>query len=150
MEMVSGRRPIVPKACSNNTRDDSHSHSSSPFRSSFAASRKPLPPIPAEDGTYGRVTAHSRIPPHAQKLTSSRPLTHSPPAPNLPQHLQPLLPEACDDDEETVVALYDFEGSEPHDLSLVKGGEYVIVERCDVNWYKARNQDGYVDQLTHF
>ncbi|KAM9835081.1 tyrosine-protein kinase Tec isoform X1 [Syngnathus typhle] len=76
-------------------------------------SRKPLPPIPAEDGTYGR-------------------------------HPQPLLPEVCDDDyaEDTVVALYDFAGSEPHDLSLVKGDEYVIVERCDVNWYKARNQDG--------
>ncbi|XP_051919744.1 tyrosine-protein kinase Tec [Hippocampus zosterae] len=94
------------------------------------ASRKPLPPIPAEDGTYGRIPAHSRVPAHGQK------------PPSFPQHLQPLLPEACDYGEETVVALYDFEGSEPHDLSLVKGGEYVIVERCDVNWYKARNQDG--------
>uniref|UniRef100_A0A8C2XBW3 Tyrosine-protein kinase n=1 Tax=Cyclopterus lumpus TaxID=8103 RepID=A0A8C2XBW3_CYCLU len=42
--------------------------------------------------------------------------------------------------EEVVVALYDFPGMEPHDLSLVQGGEYVILDKCDVNWYKARNQ----------
>lgn len=52
-----------------------------------------------------------------------------------------------DDDEEeeeelVVVSLYDFPGTEPHDLSLVKGGEYVILEKCDVNWYKARNKYG--------
>ncbi|XP_061524702.1 tyrosine-protein kinase Tec isoform X2 [Phycodurus eques] len=75
------------------------------------ASRKPLPPIPAEEGAHGR-------------------------------HLRPLPPEARDHGEEAAVALYDFPGREPHDLRLVKGGEYVIVERCDVNWYKARNQDG--------
>uniref|UniRef100_A0A8D3B1F2 Tyrosine-protein kinase n=1 Tax=Scophthalmus maximus TaxID=52904 RepID=A0A8D3B1F2_SCOMX len=49
--------------------------------------------------------------------------------------------------EEVVVALYDFPGTESHDLSLVKGGEYVILEKCDVNWYKARNkygEEGYI------
>ncbi|XP_057710570.1 tyrosine-protein kinase Tec isoform X2 [Corythoichthys intestinalis] len=77
------------------------------------AYRKPLPPIPAEESSYGR-------------------------------HLQPPPLEARDGDpaEETVVALYDFSSNEPHDLTLVKGNEYVIVERCDVNWYKARNQNG--------
>uniref|UniRef100_A0AAQ5Y0R0 non-specific protein-tyrosine kinase n=1 Tax=Amphiprion ocellaris TaxID=80972 RepID=A0AAQ5Y0R0_AMPOC len=51
------------------------------------------------------------------------------------------------EDEVVVVALYDFPGTEPHDLSLVKGGEYVILEKCDVNWYKARNkygEEGYI------
>uniref|UniRef100_A0A3Q1IPN9 Tyrosine-protein kinase n=1 Tax=Anabas testudineus TaxID=64144 RepID=A0A3Q1IPN9_ANATE len=50
-------------------------------------------------------------------------------------------------EEEVVVALYDFPGTEPHDLSLVKGGEYVILEKCDVNWFKARNkygEEGYI------
>ncbi|XP_061664243.1 tyrosine-protein kinase Tec isoform X3 [Syngnathoides biaculeatus] len=80
------------------------------------ASRKPLPPIPTKEAANGRVT-----------------------------QLQPLPPEACDGDhaaDTVVVALYDFPGREPHDLRLVKGGEYVIVERCDINWYKARNRDG--------
>ncbi|XP_019218836.1 tyrosine-protein kinase Tec isoform X1 [Oreochromis niloticus] len=43
--------------------------------------------------------------------------------------------------------MYDFPGMEPHDLSLVKGEEYVIVDKCDVNWYRARNkynEEGYI------
>lgn len=52
------------------------------------------------------------------------------------------MDEDDEDEEDTVVALYDFPGAEPHDLSLVKGNEYVIVERCDANWFKARNQYG--------
>lgn len=43
-----------------------------------------------------------------------------------------------------VIALYDFEGLEPHDLTLKTGEEYVILEKCEVNWYKARNKEGYV------
>uniref|UniRef100_A0A673BJ07 Tyrosine-protein kinase n=1 Tax=Sphaeramia orbicularis TaxID=375764 RepID=A0A673BJ07_9TELE len=86
-------------------------------------SRKPLPPIPGEE--------RQRRPP------------------------PPLPPAAEEDDEdkdevdgeEVVVALFDFPGTEPHDLSLVKGGEYVILEKCDINWYKARNkygEEGYI------
>ncbi|XP_054609531.1 tyrosine-protein kinase Tec isoform X2 [Dunckerocampus dactyliophorus] len=79
------------------------------------ASRKPLPPIPAEEDKDGR--------------------------------RWPILPPEVDDEDgdatdDVVVALYDFPGSESHDLQLVQGGEYIIVERCDVNWYKARNQHG--------
>uniref|UniRef100_A0AAX7SMJ2 Tyrosine-protein kinase n=1 Tax=Astatotilapia calliptera TaxID=8154 RepID=A0AAX7SMJ2_ASTCA len=49
------------------------------------------------------------------------------------------------EEEEVVVAMYDFPGMEPHDLSLVKGEEYVIVDKCDVNWYRARNnEEGYI------
>uniref|UniRef100_A0A673WC59 Tyrosine-protein kinase n=1 Tax=Salmo trutta TaxID=8032 RepID=A0A673WC59_SALTR len=47
-----------------------------------------------------------------------------------------------DQRQEVVIALYDFNGPEPHDLSLTKGGEYVILEKCDINWYKARNKNG--------
>ncbi|XP_045068810.1 tyrosine-protein kinase Tec-like isoform X2 [Coregonus clupeaformis] len=92
--------------------------------------RKPLPPIPGK---------------------SRRPL---PPPP--PVH----CPDDDDDDDdgggsvveeeeeqEVVIALYDFDGPEPHDLTLTKGGEYVILEKCDINWYKARDkygEEGYI------
>uniref|UniRef100_A0A3B4WCW5 Tyrosine-protein kinase n=1 Tax=Seriola lalandi dorsalis TaxID=1841481 RepID=A0A3B4WCW5_SERLL len=58
-------------------------------------------------------------------------------------HTKPLPPIPGEEhkNEVVVVALYDFPGTEPHDLSLVKGGEYVILEKCDVNWYKARNNE---------
>uniref|UniRef100_A0A3B4D6D7 Tyrosine-protein kinase n=1 Tax=Pygocentrus nattereri TaxID=42514 RepID=A0A3B4D6D7_PYGNA len=46
-------------------------------------------------------------------------------------------------EEELVIALYDFEGAESQDLTLHRGEEYVIVEKCDVNWYKARDRYGY-------
>lgn len=46
--------------------------------------------------------------------------------------------------EEVVIALYDFAGLEPHDLTLKKGEEYVILEKCDINWYKARDKHGCV------
>ncbi|KAJ0055696.1 hypothetical protein NL108_009652 [Boleophthalmus pectinirostris] len=86
-------------------------------------SRKPLPPIPGEE--------------------RRRP---APPAPVPPSSDPPPLPPQ-QPQQETVVALYDFPGAEPHDLSLKKGEEYIIVEKCDVNWYKARNkygEEGYI------
>ncbi|MEQ2212902.1 hypothetical protein XENOCAPTIV_006640, partial [Xenoophorus captivus] len=52
--------------------------------------------------------------------------------------------EGEEEEEEVVVALYDFPGLESHDLKLVRGCEYVILEKCDANWYKARNQYGSV------
>lgn len=50
--------------------------------------------------------------------------------------------EEEEDEDVVVVALYDFPGTEPHDLRLVKGSEYIILENCDVNWFKARNEYG--------
>lgn len=84
-------------------------------------SRKPLPPLPGDVSNDEKLLQHR-------------------PAPPIPR---------CDGEEEeqVVVALYDFPGTEPHDLPLVKGGEYVIVEKCDVNWYKARDkygEEGYI------
>ncbi|MBN3319870.1 TEC kinase, partial [Atractosteus spatula] len=83
-----------------------------------AVSRKPLPPIPANE-------------------TSEKPRRLPPPPP----------PEEDDvskeeEKEEVVIAMYDFEGVESHDLKLVEGEEYIIIEKCDVNWYKARNKYG--------
>ncbi|XP_041841125.1 tyrosine-protein kinase Tec [Melanotaenia boesemani] len=88
--------------------------------------RKPLPPIPGEE--------NKRRPP---------------PDPPLSEEYEDEDADEDDDnnDEEVVVALYNFPGAEPHDLSLVKGDEYVILDKCDVNWYKARNmygEEGYI------
>ncbi|KAG7461752.1 hypothetical protein MATL_G00194460 [Megalops atlanticus] len=86
-------------------------------------SRKPLPPIPGNE-TTGK---------------SSRP-----PPPPPPKEDEEAEEEAK---EEVVIALYDFDGMETQDLTLVQGEEYVIVEKCDVNWYKARNkygEEGYI------
>ncbi|XP_030287356.1 tyrosine-protein kinase Tec [Sparus aurata] len=92
-------------------------------------SRKPLPPIPGEEPRN-----NWRRPP--------------PPLPPPGDDDDDYDEDDDDDDEEeVVVAQYDFPGAESHDLSLVKGDEYVILEKCDVNWYKARNQygeEGYI------
>ncbi|XP_076581083.1 tyrosine-protein kinase Tec isoform X2 [Chaetodon auriga] len=94
-------------------------------------SRKPLPPIPGE----GRKNERRRPPPPI------------PPATDDDDDDGDEDDDDDDEEEEVVVALYDFPGAEPHDLSLVKGGEYVILEKCDLNWYKARNEygeEGYI------
>ncbi|XP_074480805.1 tyrosine-protein kinase Tec isoform X2 [Sebastes fasciatus] len=87
-------------------------------------SRKPLPPIPGEERNNERQRR---------------------PAPPLPPAAEGDNDEEVE--EEVVVALFDHPGTEPHDLSLVKGDEYVILDKCDVNWYKARNkysEEGYI------
>nr|XP_020514076.1 tyrosine-protein kinase Tec isoform X1 [Labrus bergylta] len=92
-------------------------------------SRKPLPPIPGEE----RKNEKQRRP-----------------APPLPQAGTDDDEDGGGDEEEeemVVVALYSFTATEPHDLSLVKGGEYVILDQSDVNWFKAQNQygeEGYI------
>ncbi|KAG1960484.1 tyrosine-protein kinase Tec [Pimephales promelas] len=79
-------------------------------------SRKPLPPVPGDDSGGSA----ARRPP--------------PPPPQAQEEAGPA--------QEVVIALYDFKGLEPHDLTLKTGEEYVILEKCDVNWYKARNTHG--------
>uniref|UniRef100_A0A8C1VNN6 Tyrosine-protein kinase n=1 Tax=Cyprinus carpio TaxID=7962 RepID=A0A8C1VNN6_CYPCA len=69
------------------------------------------------------------------------PKTRRPPPP--PPPAVETAQEEADPQEEVVIALYDFEALEPHDLTLMKGEEYVILEKCDVNWYKARNKHGW-------
>ncbi|XP_061107736.1 tyrosine-protein kinase Tec [Conger conger] len=88
-------------------------------------SRKPLPPIPGNE-TIGK---------------GRRPAPPPPPQGNEEKN------STEETKEEIVIALYDFEGKEAQDLTLVKGEEYVIVEKSDVNWYKAQNkygEEGYV------
>ncbi|KAK7132907.1 hypothetical protein R3I93_019229 [Phoxinus phoxinus] len=80
-------------------------------------SRKPLPPVPGDDSSGSA----ARRPP--------------PPPPQQPQ-------DEVGPGQEVVIALYDFKGLEPHDLTLKTGEEYVIMEKSGVNWYKARNTHG--------
>ncbi|XP_069028330.1 tyrosine-protein kinase Tec isoform X1 [Embiotoca jacksoni] len=90
--------------------------------------RKPLPPIPGEEPRDGR----------------RRPL---PPAPDDGDDDEEEEDDEEDEEGGVVVALYDFPAVEPHDLSLVKGEEYIILEKCDVNWFKACNkygEEGYI------
>ncbi|XP_043547355.1 tyrosine-protein kinase Tec-like isoform X3 [Chiloscyllium plagiosum] len=51
--------------------------------------------------------------------------------------------EEEEEEEEMVLAMYDFEALEAHDLSLVKGEEYVLIQKCDVHWWKARDKNGH-------
>lgn len=91
-----------------------------PFRD---ISRKPLPPLPGQEGQNGKGQALPSPPDNEDGE------------------------EEEEDEEVMVVALYDFPGTEPHDLRLVKGSEYIILENCDVNWFKARNEygeEGYI------
>nr|XP_055045471.1 tyrosine-protein kinase Tec [Misgurnus anguillicaudatus] len=85
-------------------------------------SRKPLPPVPGDETTVRR-----------------------PPPP--PPPTEETTQTEAGSREEVVISLYDFQGSEPHDLSLKTGEEYVILEKSDLNWYKARNklgEEGYI------
>lgn len=117
---------------------------------SFPVSRKPLPPLPGQEGQNGKVTVATTHTPNlglnpSTTVKCSIPYTHQPL--NQGQAL-PSPPDNEDGEEEeedeevVVVALYDFPGTEPHDLRLVKGSEYIILENCDVNWFKARNEYG--------
>ncbi|KAI3376000.1 hypothetical protein L3Q82_016529, partial [Scortum barcoo] len=92
-------------------------------------SRKPLPPIPGEERKNDRRRAAPPLPPAPDDDGDGD------------------EDDDDDDEEEVVVALYDFPGAELHDLCLVKGGEYIILDKCDIHWYKARNkygEEGYI------
>uniref|UniRef100_A0A4W3IF75 non-specific protein-tyrosine kinase n=1 Tax=Callorhinchus milii TaxID=7868 RepID=A0A4W3IF75_CALMI len=56
--------------------------------------------------------------------------------------LPPTPDEMDEEDEEIVTAMYDFEALENHDLNLMKGEEYVLLQKCDVNWWKAKDKHG--------
>uniref|UniRef100_A0A4W3IDB2 non-specific protein-tyrosine kinase n=1 Tax=Callorhinchus milii TaxID=7868 RepID=A0A4W3IDB2_CALMI len=56
--------------------------------------------------------------------------------------LPPTPDEMVRKDEEIVTAMYDFEALENHDLNLMKGEEYVLLQKCDVNWWKAKDKHG--------
>ncbi|NXG26915.1 TXK kinase, partial [Dromaius novaehollandiae] len=58
--------------------------------------------------------------------------------------LPPLPPEALEDytPKTKVIALYDFFARGPSDLTLKKSEEYIILEKYDPHWWKARDQYG--------
>ncbi|XP_075051447.1 tyrosine-protein kinase Tec [Mixophyes fleayi] len=67
------------------------------------------------------------------------------PPPPQPPDEEPV--KSNEDKEDIVIAMFDFHPAETHDLSLVKGEEYVVLERKDVHWWKARNKygkEGYI------
>uniref|UniRef100_K7G2B8 Tyrosine-protein kinase n=1 Tax=Pelodiscus sinensis TaxID=13735 RepID=K7G2B8_PELSI len=59
------------------------------------------------------------------------------PLPSLPQQ----FPDECDENIR-VIALYDFFAKGPSDLTLRKSEEYIILEKYDPHWWKARDQFG--------
>ncbi|XP_078073195.1 tyrosine-protein kinase Tec-like isoform X2 [Mustelus asterias] len=84
--------------------------------------RKPLPPTPDDvlrNNQQGSV--------------------YKPPSP-LPRNEDE---EEEEEGEEMVLAMYDFEALEAHDLNLVKGEEYVLLQKCDVHWWKAKDKNGW-------
>ncbi|XP_059577274.1 tyrosine-protein kinase TXK [Alligator mississippiensis] len=58
--------------------------------------------------------------------------------------LPPLPPQASEEHKEniTVIALYDFFAKGPSNLALKKSEEYIILEKYDPHWWKARDQNG--------
>uniref|UniRef100_A0A2K6MY89 Tyrosine-protein kinase n=1 Tax=Rhinopithecus bieti TaxID=61621 RepID=A0A2K6MY89_RHIBE len=59
----------------------------------------------------------------------------------------PPIPLEEDNSEEIVVAMYDFQATEGHDLRLERGQEYLILEKNDVHWWRARDKygnEGYI------
>ncbi|KAH0616211.1 hypothetical protein JD844_027167, partial [Phrynosoma platyrhinos] len=54
----------------------------------------------------------------------------------------PIPPEEEEEKEEIVIAMYDFQPTEPHDLRLERGQEYTIIEKNDIHWWKARDKYG--------
>ncbi|XP_036189102.1 tyrosine-protein kinase Tec isoform X4 [Myotis myotis] len=72
-----------------------------------------------------------------------------PPAPETKKRRPPppIPPEEEDNSEEIVVAMYDFQATEAHDLRLERGQEYIILEKNDVHWWRARDKygsEGYI------
>ncbi|KAM9329494.1 tyrosine-protein kinase Tec [Gastrophryne carolinensis] len=67
-----------------------------------------------------------------------------PPPPTPPELTPGTISEGKED---LVIAMFDFNPVEPHDLRLVTGEEYVVVDKKDVHWWKARDKygkEGYI------
>lgn len=54
----------------------------------------------------------------------------------------PPIPPEEENTEEIVVAMYDFQATEAHDLRLERGQEYIILEKNDMHWWRARDKYG--------
>ncbi|XP_068134642.1 tyrosine-protein kinase Tec isoform X2 [Hyperolius riggenbachi] len=112
-------------------------------------------PLFWSDGVYQCCRQTDKLAPGCEPYNifggvGSKPLPPTPienkrPPPPLPPEPEPE--PANEDKEEVVIAMFDFHPVEAHDLRLVTGEEYVVLERKDVHWWKARNkygQEGYI------
>ncbi|XP_039224236.1 tyrosine-protein kinase Tec isoform X3 [Crotalus tigris] len=68
-------------------------------------------------------------------VTDKRKFQRRPPPP-IPQE------EDEEEEEEVAIAMYDFEPTELHDLRLESGQEYIIIEKNDIHWWKAKDKYG--------
>ncbi|XP_026548308.1 tyrosine-protein kinase Tec-like, partial [Notechis scutatus] len=59
-----------------------------------------------------------------------------------PPPVPPEEEEEEEEEEEVVVAMYDFEPTELHDLRLERGQEYIVIEKNDIHWWKAKDKYG--------
>uniref|UniRef100_A0A8C9PN79 Tyrosine-protein kinase n=1 Tax=Spermophilus dauricus TaxID=99837 RepID=A0A8C9PN79_SPEDA len=57
--------------------------------------------------------------------------------------LPPLPPSELAEEKIQVKALYDFLPREPCNLALKRADEYLILEKCDPHWWKARDRLGW-------
>ncbi|XP_053559962.1 tyrosine-protein kinase Tec isoform X2 [Bombina bombina] len=94
-----------------------------------------LAPGCEEYNIFGDVT-RKPLPPTPDAIRSRPP----PPCP-------PQDPEEEEEKVDIVIAMFEFHPAEPHDLTLVKGEEYIILEKKDIHWWKAKNKygkEGYI------
>ncbi|XP_032708100.1 tyrosine-protein kinase Tec isoform X3 [Lontra canadensis] len=103
------------------------------------------------DGSYQCCRQTEKLAPGCEKynLFESSIKKALPPAPETKKRRPPppIPPEEEDNSEEIVVAMYDFQATEAHDLRLERGQEYIILEKNDVHWWKARDKygsEGYI------
>ncbi|ELW71625.1 Tyrosine-protein kinase TXK [Tupaia chinensis] len=74
---------------------------------------------------------------HSRKKQSNRGLQ-----PSKRKPLPPLPPSEVAEEKILVKALYDFLPREPCNLALKRAEEYLILEKCDPHWWKARDRLG--------
>ncbi|XP_068961288.1 tyrosine-protein kinase Tec isoform X2 [Petaurus breviceps papuanus] len=102
------------------------------------------------DGSYQCCRQTEKLAPGCEKynLFESSIKKTLPPAPEKNKRRPPPpLPPEEDKNEEIVVAMYDFQATETHDLRLERGQEYIILEKNDVHWWRARDKygsEGYI------
>ncbi|KAM5284973.1 tyrosine-protein kinase Tec isoform 1-T3 [Hipposideros larvatus] len=103
------------------------------------------------DGSYQCCRQTEKLAPGCEKynLLESSIRKVLPPAPEIKKRRPPppIPPEEEDNSEEIVVAMYDFQATEAHDLRLERGQEYIILEKNDVHWWRARDKygsEGYI------
>ncbi|XP_027692313.1 tyrosine-protein kinase Tec isoform X3 [Vombatus ursinus] len=98
------------------------------------------------DGIYQCCRQTEKLAPGCEKynLFESSVKKVLPPAPEKKKRRPPPpLPPEEDKNEEIVVAMYDFQAIETHDLRLERGQEYIILEKNDVHWWRARDKYGW-------